>query len=57
MKIQSINGKDIHIERGVLLQINDSEEMLFYLIKHLPRNLDLIFGQEWLCKNDCGDLR
>ena len=26
--------------------------MLFYLIKHLPRHLDLILGQEWLLQND-----
>ena len=26
--------------------------MLFYLIKHLPRNLYLILRQEWLLHND-----
>jgi hypothetical protein len=35
-----------------LLQINNGKEMLFYVIKHLPRDLDLILGQEWLLQND-----
>ena len=26
--------------------------MLFYVIKHLSRNLDFILGQEWLLQND-----
>ena len=26
--------------------------MIFYVIKHLPRDLDLILGQEWLIQND-----
>jgi hypothetical protein len=26
--------------------------MLFYIVDNLPRNLDLILGQEWLLQND-----
>jgi hypothetical protein len=35
-----------------MLQVNDSKEMLFYVVESLPRNLDLIMGQEWLIEND-----
>jgi hypothetical protein len=34
-----------------MLQVNDGREMLFYVVESLPRNLDLIMGQEWLLEN------
>jgi hypothetical protein len=52
VNIQGINEGDMHIKEGIMLQVNDSEEMLFYIVESLPRSLDLILGQEWLIKND-----
>jgi hypothetical protein len=52
VNIQGISGDDVHIKEGIMLQINDSEEMLFYIVESLPRNLDLILGQPWLIRND-----
>jgi uncharacterized secreted protein with C-terminal beta-propeller domain len=52
VNIQGINGGDIHIKEGIMLQVNDSKEMLFYIVDSLPRSLDLILGQEWFLQND-----
>jgi hypothetical protein len=50
MNIQGISGGDMHIPKGIMLQVNNSREM-FYVVESLPRNLDLILGQEWLLQN------
>jgi hypothetical protein len=52
VNVQGINGDSMHIDKGIMLQVNDSKEMLFYVVESLPRNLDLIMGQEWLMEND-----
>jgi hypothetical protein len=52
VNVQGINGDSMHIDRGIMLQVNDSKEMLFYIVESLPRNLDLIMGREWLIEND-----
>jgi hypothetical protein len=52
VSIQGINGGDMRIKEGIMLQVNDSAEMLFYVVENLPRNLDIILGQEWLFQND-----
>jgi hypothetical protein len=41
----------MYIKEGIMLQINDSDEM-FYIVDSLPRSLDLILGQEWLLQNN-----
>jgi uncharacterized secreted protein with C-terminal beta-propeller domain len=51
VNIQGINGGDMHIEKGIMLQVNDSKEM-FYIVDSLPSSLHLILGQEWLLQND-----
>jgi hypothetical protein len=52
VNIQGINGDSMHIDKGIMLQVNNSKKMLFYVVESLPRNLDLIMGQEWLMEND-----
>ncbi|PNF31840.1 hypothetical protein B7P43_G08901 [Cryptotermes secundus] len=51
VNIRGINGSDMLIRKGIMLQVNDSKEMLFYIVDRLPRNLNLILGQEWLLQN------
>jgi hypothetical protein len=52
VNIQGINEGDMLIKEGIMLQINNSKEMLFYIVDSLPRGLDLILSQEWLLQND-----
>jgi hypothetical protein len=52
VSIQGISEGDMHIKKGIMLQVNDGREMLFYIVERLPRNLDVILGQEWLLQND-----
>jgi hypothetical protein len=47
VSIQGINGGDMRIKEGIMLRVNGSEEMLFYVVENLPRSLDIILGQEW----------
>jgi hypothetical protein len=44
VNIQGINEGDMLIKEGIMLQINNSKEMLFYIVDSLPRGLDLILG-------------
>jgi hypothetical protein len=52
VSVQGINEGDIHIKKGIMMQVNNSREM-FYIVERLPRNSDVILGQEWLLQNDC----
>jgi hypothetical protein len=52
VNIQGINEDDIHIKEGIMLQINDSKETLFYIVDSIPRGLDISLSQEWLLQND-----
>jgi hypothetical protein len=52
VSIQGINGGDMRIKEGIMLRVNDGEEMLFYVVENLPRILDIILGQECLFQND-----
>jgi uncharacterized secreted protein with C-terminal beta-propeller domain len=51
VSVQGINEGDMHIKKGIMMQVNNSKEM-FYIVERLPRNLDVILGQEWLFQND-----
>ena len=50
VEIRGVTGSNIHIKQGVLLEVNESEEM-FYMVDNLMRNLDIILGQEWSVQN------
>jgi hypothetical protein len=52
VSVEGINEGDMYIKKGIMMQFNNSREMLFYIVERLPRNLDVILGQEWLLQND-----
>jgi uncharacterized secreted protein with C-terminal beta-propeller domain len=49
VNIQGVNGGDMHITKGIMLQVNGKK--MFYVVDSLPRNIDLILSQEWLLQN------
>jgi uncharacterized secreted protein with C-terminal beta-propeller domain len=51
VSVRGINEGDMHIKKGIMMQVNNDKEM-FYITERLPRNLDVILGQEWLLQND-----
>lgn len=54
VRIQGIAGKQAEILGDVLLQFSDGKEHGFYVVDYLPRDLNLIVGQDWLRKNQFG---
>jgi hypothetical protein len=51
MSVQGITGAQVKLKGRVNLRIENTLEPLYqmcYIVDSLPRNLDIILGQDWL---------
>lgn len=55
IEIQGISGKNIKVKGMVNLTLNNCSEPIeskYYVVNKLPRNIDVILGQDWLLRNN-----